>query len=365
MAYPSREGFAGFPSHSQRYPNYATRNLPLQQNAAPSLTIDPYSGLNSAPQQMQQQQPLLRHSDSTGSRTSEDGNRPSLPSISNLLGIANGDNRPVRESDINPAQQQTAQQSQQSQPMSFEQRSRQSYMSQDPSNGQRIARPPTPPVRNDSVLERANLLRTDSSSTSNGSSVPAQTHYAGSALNNMEADHQRVTHANFLKRHSIPSQPNTSPYGQVPYKTSPFTSSPGNVSNGSYYSPEVPYSASGVYQQRPLPSSFPPAPVPSTTVQSTPTSATSNPWEHHHYISPSSQATFPQSQDRYICQTCNKAFSRPSSLKIHSHSHTGEKPFRCPHGGCGKAFSVRSNMKRHERGCHTGGNANGSAGHLG
>lgn len=77
-----------------------------------------------------------------------------------------------------------------------------------------------------------------------------------------------------------------------------------------------------------------------------------NPWQHHHYISPSSAASFPQSQDRYVCQTCNKAFSRPSSLRIHSHSHTGEKPFKCPHPGCGKAFSVRSNMKRHERGCH-------------
>lgn len=77
-----------------------------------------------------------------------------------------------------------------------------------------------------------------------------------------------------------------------------------------------------------------------------------SPWQHHHYISPSSAASFPQSQDRYICQTCNKAFSRPSSLRIHSHSHTGEKPFKCPHAGCGKAFSVRSNMKRHERGCH-------------
>ncbi|KAI9882834.1 MAG: hypothetical protein M1823_005420 [Watsoniomyces obsoletus] len=76
-----------------------------------------------------------------------------------------------------------------------------------------------------------------------------------------------------------------------------------------------------------------------------------NPLQHHHY-SPSSQAGFPPSQDRYICQTCSKAFSRPSSLRIHSHSHTGEKPFKCPHEGCGKAFSVRSNMKRHERGCH-------------
>ena len=81
----------------------------------------------------------------------------------------------------------------------------------------------------------------------------------------------------------------------------------------------------------------------------------SNPWQHHHYISPSAAAAFANQQaDRYICQTCNKAFSRPSSLRIHGHSHTGEKPFKCPHAGCGKAFSVRSNMKRHERGCHMG-----------
>lgn len=105
---------------------------------------------------------------------------------------------------------------------------------------------------------------------------------------------------------------------------------------------------SGLYYQRPLPQAFPP-PLP-VSVTLAPTAG--NPWQHHHYIAPSASASFPQSQDRYICQTCNKAFSRPSSLRIHSHSHTGEKPFKCPFPGCGKAFSVRSNMKRHERGCH-------------
>lgn len=76
-------------------------------------------------------------------------------------------------------------------------------------------------------------------------------------------------------------------------------------------------------------------------------------WQHHHYFPPST-TPYQQNHDRYICRTCHKAFSRPSSLRIHSHSHTGEKPFRCTHAGCGKAFSVRSNMKRHERGCHSG-----------
>ncbi|KAI8150155.1 hypothetical protein BJV82DRAFT_586064 [Fennellomyces sp. T-0311] len=52
---------------------------------------------------------------------------------------------------------------------------------------------------------------------------------------------------------------------------------------------------------------------------------------------------------KYKCSYCHKGFSRPSSLRIHIYSHTGEKPFDCPEPGCGRRFSVQSNMRRHMR----------------
>ena len=149
--------------------------------------------------------------------------------------------------------------------------------------------------------------------------------------------------------------------GQSPYRHSPYPDSPSANSSYSYPSTSAPQQQS-VFNQRPLPTTFPPseqsgsANTPESNGASPVDPHAPNQWQHHHYISPSTSAQFPgQAQDRYVCQVCNKAFSRPSSLRIHSHSHTGEKPFLCPHKGCGKAFSVRSNMKRHERGCHGGG----------
>ncbi|KAF2753352.1 hypothetical protein EJ05DRAFT_444901 [Pseudovirgaria hyperparasitica] len=169
----------------------------------------------------------------------------------------------------------------------------------------------------------------------------------------MDPEHQRQADQRTqpAKEPSAPSVSSVSPYTQDQASSSPGTTSP-----ASYYSPDSSFTpANGLYSQRPLPTDFPPPPVTSTAIPSSP--GTSNPWQHHHYISTSSASAFPQSQDRYICSTCNKAFSRPSSLRIHSHSHTGEKPYKCPQPGCGKAFSVRSNMKRHERGCHAAANA--------
>ncbi|KAI7869504.1 hypothetical protein BDF14DRAFT_1689857, partial [Spinellus fusiger] len=52
---------------------------------------------------------------------------------------------------------------------------------------------------------------------------------------------------------------------------------------------------------------------------------------------------------RYKCAYCPKEFTRPSSLTTHTYSHTGEKPFKCPIEGCGRHFSVVSNLRRHAK----------------
>ncbi|EUC55706.1 C2H2-type zinc-finger protein [Rhizoctonia solani AG-3 Rhs1AP] len=50
---------------------------------------------------------------------------------------------------------------------------------------------------------------------------------------------------------------------------------------------------------------------------------------------------------RHVCAECGQAFDRPSSLQTHMNTHTGEQPFQCPFEGCGRKFSVKSNMRRH------------------
>ncbi|KAL7322944.1 hypothetical protein PS15p_210911 [Mucor circinelloides] len=62
-----------------------------------------------------------------------------------------------------------------------------------------------------------------------------------------------------------------------------------------------------------------------------------------------SNATGGKIDNKYSCPYCSKGFSRPSSLRIHTYSHTGERPFECPEAGCSRKFSVQSNMRRHLR----------------
>jgi uncharacterized Zn-finger protein len=202
---------------------------------------------------------------------------------------------------------------------------RHSYGAATPRSHSRVMLPPSPPLRPDSSFDGGDQ---SPSASSQYSAYSGHSHYSEHALSSHDRAHAQ--------------RPPTSSAGSAhrPISCSYEEGSPERLLYPS------PHHMSEHHPQRSLPQSFPPGNLPDSAESG------SNPWQHHHYISPSSQAAFPASQDRYICQTCSKAFSRPSSLRIHSHSHTGEKPFRCPHHGCGKAFSVRSNMKRHERGCH-------------
>ncbi|KAJ3043963.1 hypothetical protein HDV00_003490 [Rhizophlyctis rosea] len=68
---------------------------------------------------------------------------------------------------------------------------------------------------------------------------------------------------------------------------------------------------------------------------------------------------------KYACTVCGKKFTRPSSLQTHSYTHTGERPYVCGGftgqggeggereaiQGCGRGFSVLSNLRRHLRVC--------------
>ncbi|XP_031660805.1 zinc finger protein 11-like isoform X1 [Oncorhynchus kisutch] len=56
---------------------------------------------------------------------------------------------------------------------------------------------------------------------------------------------------------------------------------------------------------------------------------------------------------RYPCTYCGKQFVCANALKRHDLIHTGERPFKCNHKSCDKAFRSRAELRIHTR-YHTG-----------
>lgn len=88
MAYPPRDSFQEYP---HQYAVFQTRAHQAQSNNAQSLAINPYA--NYAPvAEAQQYVPTQSSSlQATQVAVGDDGSRPSLPPISNLLDLADGD----------------------------------------------------------------------------------------------------------------------------------------------------------------------------------------------------------------------------------------------------------------------------------
>ncbi|KAI1941130.1 hypothetical protein LOZ66_001638 [Ophidiomyces ophidiicola] len=271
---------------------------------------------------------------------SEDDRKPkcSLPSISSLFREVSGvaDTHVAKRQRTNPPQ------------IDLSLKGRNTHHD-DAAARLRPALPLTPPLRPDSSMT-TNQSPCISSPPRSAISLPSIVSGYPSPIS--EAPEARRMSQNSPHSSGLSTSHSQAPCPETRYPSPPQANSP------AFSAPaEQPSAGPEFYTSATRTGSFPSIaftviPTPTTQPQMLPLGGPA--WQHHHYFPPSNTATYPLNHDRYICRICHKAFSRPSSLRIHSHSHTGEKPFRCPHAGCGKAFSVRSNMKRHERGCHPG-----------
>lgn len=56
-------------------------------------------------------------------------------------------------------------------------------------------------------------------------------------------------------------------------------------------------------------------------------------------------------EGQFICDQCEKAFSKPSSLARHKYEHSGQRPHKCE--VCEKAFKHKHHLTEHKR-LHSG-----------
>ncbi|XP_058443334.1 zinc finger protein 1 [Malaya genurostris] len=59
----------------------------------------------------------------------------------------------------------------------------------------------------------------------------------------------------------------------------------------------------------------------------------------------------PDAEGQYVCDQCDKAFSKHSSLQRHKYEHSGQRPYKCVE--CPKAFKHKHHLTEHKR-LHSG-----------
>ncbi|KAK7472667.1 hypothetical protein VKT23_000780 [Stygiomarasmius scandens] len=114
-----------------------------------------------------------------------------------------------------------------------------------------------------------------------------------------------------------------------------------------------PYSQSAGYSNRPRSHSHSqsqPYPMPQSSAMMTSSAHYTGPTQVP--LTPTTTQYAASSSRPFSCDLCALSFNRQHDLKRHRETHTGEKPYLC-NGGCGKTFTRKDALKRHQlvKGC--------------